>query len=254
MDVAVREHLANRISPHAALVGRFLCPASRLGELSEALPAGETLHVGIIVDSGIDGIEKAMAEAAREPRFAVELVEVPLPGDYDQPRAAERAVAGLQHAPRAAHVFIELPRVDGWQHALAVIARESIGAKLRTGGVTDSAFPSDAELLAFVRACASAGVPFKCTAGLHSALRHRDPVTGFRHHGFLNILAAACSIVTGTDDFAALTETNAARLVSYLRSIDDVTAIRVRTLFVSYGSCSIDEPLDELIALGLLKL
>ena len=32
--------------------------------------------------------------------------------------------------------------------------------------------------------------PFKCTAGLHNAVRHRAADTGFEHHGFLNVLLA----------------------------------------------------------------
>jgi hypothetical protein len=106
--------------------------------------------------------------------------------------------------------------------------------------------------VAFLGSCAAAGVPFKCTAGLHGALRHRDPVTGFRHHGFLNILAATCSIVEGRSARAALVETNADRLATYLRSIDDDTAAHARTLFVNYGSCSIDEPVRDLVNLRLL--
>jgi hypothetical protein len=252
IDVAVREHREHRASSHAALVGRFLCPASRLAELSGELPADETLRLGVIVDYGMDGIEKALREAADEPRFIVELVEVPLPAEVEQRQAADDAADALQHAPLGAQAFVELPRVRGWRDALGVLAERHLGAKLRTGGTVASAFPSDEEVIAFLQSCAAANVPFKCTAGLHEALRHRDPATGFRHHGFLNILAATCSVAEGTDGVAALTETDAVRLVSYLRSVDAGTAAQARRLFVSYGSCSIDEPVHDLVALGLL--
>jgi len=43
---------------------------------------------------------------------------------------------------------------------------------------------------AFVIGCTERDLAFKCTAGLHHAVRHTDPATGFTHHGFLNILAA----------------------------------------------------------------
>lgn len=254
MDVAVRQHRAHRTAPYAPLVGRFLCPASRLAELSDQLTAGETVRVGIIVDTGIEGIEKALAEAASEPRYVVELVEVALPADADQGRAAEQAAERLQDAPLGARSFVELPRVSGWQDALAVLARERLGGKLRTGGTVASAFPSDDDVLAFLRSCVAAGVPFKCTAGLHEAVRHRDPITGFQHHGFLNILAATCSIGDERDEVVALTETDGARLASYLRRIDGWVAVRARSMFVSYGSCSIDEPVRDLVALGLLDV
>jgi hypothetical protein len=87
---------------------------------------------------------------------------------------------------------------------------------------------------------------------VHEAIRHRDPVTGFRHHGFLNIPAATCSIIEGRSAHAALVETNADRLATYLRGIDDDTAAQAPKLFVSYGSCRIDEPIRDLVNLRLL--
>ena len=52
----------------------------------------------------------------------------------------------------------------------------------RAGGRTRS--PSEAELAAVVAACAGPRLPFKLTAGLHHAVRHLDPETGFEQHGF----------------------------------------------------------------------
>jgi len=49
-------------------------------------------------------------------------------------------------------------------------------------------------------------VPFKCTAGLHHAVHHTDPATGFVHHGFLNIVAATARAIVGGDVEGALTE------------------------------------------------
>ena len=62
--------------------------------------------------------------------------------------------------------------------------------KFRTGGLTADAFPSAAELAACIDAALDRETPFKCTAGLHHAVRHTDPETGFEHHGFLNVLLA----------------------------------------------------------------
>src|SRR5207302_895420 len=62
------------------------------------------------------------------------------------------------------------------------------------------------ELAAFVGTCFEHGVPFKATAGLHGAVRHRDEATGFVHHGFLNLLLAAVRAASGAavDDVAAM--------------------------------------------------
>ena len=51
--------------------------------------------------------------------------------------------------------------------------------------------PSEDEVADVHRSAAStARSRFKCTAGLHHAVRNTDPDTGFEQHGFLNILLA----------------------------------------------------------------
>jgi len=109
--------------------------------------------------------------------------------------------------------------------------------------------PSVDELAALVRSCRRHAVPFKATAGLHHAVR-RDG-----RHGFVNLLAAA---IFG-DEEAALAEDDAEafrlegetfRWRHRAASIADVE--RGRDLFVAFGSCSFSEPVDDLIALGLL--
>ena len=69
--------------------------------------------------------------------------------------------------------------------------RVRIAPKFRTGGLAAELFPTPVELAAVICACRDRELPFKLTAGLHHALRHTDPETGFTHHGFLNVLVAA---------------------------------------------------------------
>ena len=125
-------------------------------------------------------------------------------------------------------------------------------AKLRTGGVRAALFPPPEELAAILRACVVRGVALKCTAGLHSAVRHTDPATGFTHHGFLNLLAACDALAAGGPAAAAerwLRQDDAGALVGGW-SPDRVA--RARAVFTSFGTCSVLEPVDDLIALGLL--
>ena len=75
------------------------------------------------MDTGVEGIDTALGDAAGDPRFVVELIEVPLPADAEQDRAAEVAAERLRNAP-GARAFVDLPRVSGWRAALAVLARE----------------------------------------------------------------------------------------------------------------------------------
>jgi hypothetical protein len=159
-------------------------------------------------------------------------------------------------------VYLEIPRRPGWLDALARLAdlptRHPVGAKLRTGGLRADAFPSEAELTDFVTACVVGELRFKLTAGLHHAVRHTDPATGFAHHGYLNALAAVCRAWTERPDRSGIGAAVAARsaepLVAAVRPLvgDDTAAGEVRGRFASYGSCSVAEPLADLVGLGLL--
>ena len=62
--------------------------------------------------------------------------------------------------------------------------------KFRTGGLEADKFPSPEQLAGWIDAALDRETPFKCTAGLHHAIAHRDHHTGFPHHGFLNVLLA----------------------------------------------------------------
>ncbi len=144
-------------------------------------------------------------------------------------------------------------------------------AKVRTGGVVPEAIPDPADLARFIAACATAGVPWKATAGLHHPVRGERALTyepgGPRAvmHGFLNVFAAAAFARAGAalaDLEAVLREEEASafRLDEdglawrHLRvSADDVLEAR-RDFATSFGSCSFAEPVADLRALGVLAL
>ena len=91
------------------------------------------------------------------------------------------------------------PAWPAGERALERLGAAGRGAKLRTGGLRAELFPSAGELAAFLTACAELQVPFKCTAGLHHAVHHTDPTTGFVHHGFLNLVVATARAIRGGD-------------------------------------------------------
>jgi hypothetical protein len=125
--------------------------------------------------------------------------------------------------------------------------------------LTAQAFPTVAELASFVSRCMAADNPFKLTAGLHRALRHRDPMTGFDHHGYLNVLVATCLGWLPDSPFCDIEDVLATRspdpLVQLARRMvrQPGESSESRTWFWSYGSCDIAEPLTDLVALGLLE-
>ncbi|MFE6747659.1 hypothetical protein ACFVGM_17520 [Kitasatospora purpeofusca] len=262
---AVPAHLAHRAAPYAAAVGPLLCGAGRLGELAAAADAvtgsaggtasdgteaggtGSRLRVGLVLPGGSSELGPALTAAAP---FAVAGVELAT-------RDAREAVAALDlllppDVPAAVELPRELLRGDGLEEVLDVLVDSPYRAKFRTGGVVAGAFPDEAELAGFLTGCAQRGLPYKCTAGLHHAVRHTDPATGFEHHGFLNVLLAAAE----TDPKAAaeiLAERSGAVLAEAVRSLTDRQVTVIRNSFTAFGTCSIAEPLDDLAALGLLS-
>ena len=88
----------------------------------------------------------------------------------DATRGRARRRARLR---RAAASCTASPTPAGWRRSTSVAAR-SCRLKFRTGGVTADAFPTEAEVAAWIAAALDRELPFKCTAGLHNAVRHRD--------------------------------------------------------------------------------
>ena len=255
MADALARHRADEAAGHPMLSHRFLCPVSRIGELQSAwaqVGGGRTLRLGVIVDTGMEGVDAARDEVAEDPALALEMLEVPAPSVQTVDAVLE-ALAGCSEA-----AFVEGPRALDWVKAVAAAAVPSAGlrgAKVRCGGARAELFPSPDELAAFVCACFEHGVPFKATAGLHGAVRHRDDQTGFVHHGFLNLALAAARAAAGAplDEVAAvLASTDGPALAVEARAVSGRELSAARLLFRAYGSCSTSEPREEAAALGLL--
>jgi hypothetical protein len=253
---AVPAHERHRREWYAPLVGPFLCPAARLGELGQYT----TGRLGVtVVASGPGDIESAVHSVLADPQLELRGVEVPLRGEPLE-ESARRTLVALDAAlmdlddPEELPVYVELPRAPGWRDALDQVAVAGYRAKLRTGGESPTAFPSESEVAEFVLACLELDVRFKFTAGLHHAVRHSTG-DGNEQHGFLNALAAVADALDGADAAAlagTLAERDAAVLTDRIRELPVGRAATVRTWFGSYGSCSIGEPLQDLLDLGLV--
>jgi hypothetical protein len=280
MAAALARHRTDEEAGYSMLSNRFLCPASRLGELRAELareaeipnggnggikggkspPWGEAraasrgpVRLGLILDTGVDGLPAARAGVAGEPRLALELIEVPAPS-AEAVAAALDALAGID-----VPVYLEGPREPGWGWLKTVGAWSGPGglrgAKVRCGGARADLFPSPEELAAFAGACFAQGVPFKATAGLHGAVRHTDGATGFVHHGFLNVVLAAVRAAAGApvDEIAAvLASTEGGALAAAALGASAREVVAARSLFHAYGSCSTREPREEAARLGLV--
>ncbi|GIF12989.1 hypothetical protein [Actinoplanes teichomyceticus] len=243
MAAAVPAH-QRRDSP---LVGPFVLPAARLAEVGAHLDQDRPpLPVALIAAPG--DLPAAAAAIARHPGLRLAAVEAPVAVDAAQARAAVRVMAA--ELPPGLPTAVEIPRTAGRAEVLDVLAGTGCRAKLRTGGPRADLFPAPGELAATIRACAARGIAFKCTAGLHNAIRHIDPVTGFEHHGFLNVLLAADD---PADAEAHLRRTGGARIAAELRAWSPARAARARSVFTSFGTCDVAEPVHDLVQLGLLS-
>ena len=310
------------------LVGPFVVPAARLGELAEHLGVGEPIDVSLIAAAG--DLPAAAARVTRSPGLVLAAVEIPvatdataareairvlddvLPADVpaavELPRSPARdgvldVLAGTPHRaklrtggvraalfpppeelaatlaavevpvttaaaaareavrvlddvlPAVVPAAVELPRTEARDEVLDVLAGTRHRAKLRTGGLRADLFPAAEELAATLAACIARGVALKCTAGLHSAVRHTDPATGFAHHGFLNVLVAVSALTAGapaSTTLEHLRDTDAGHVVAALRTWTPERAARARAAFTSFGTCSVLEPVDDLVRLRLL--
>jgi hypothetical protein len=254
MPAAIRRHRENQERAHRVLTHRFLCPADGLSRLLTQLDPADRFHVGVIVRLEPSAVRAAVAIMAADSRVVLAGVEGLPPAGNEPADAARRGVAALDSVPRGVPGYIEVPLVGEWQAGLAVVAESGRAAKIRCGGPRADHFPSPDELARFVWTCARRRVPFKATAGLHHAVRYRDGGTGFEHHGFLNLLLAACRAADGAalpEVAAVLRLSDVARLVDEARSVRPGVADAARSLFVAYGSCSTSEPLADLELLGL---
>lgn len=271
LDDALAGYRRNRDGPHAWLQGRFLCPSHLLADLpadQSSPPAPEVQPwVGAVVAPDRASPD-ALAEvlAARDPR--VTAVEVALPAD---PGGWAEYLAALEVPTTVRRAYLEVPvRALDPAEAVALLAaaREhprqvEIAAKLRCGGVTADAVPPVEVVAAFLAACVARAVPFKATAGLHHPLRHLDEDDGWVHHGFLNVLGGAvlhhAGAVGATDLGAVVAETDPAAFAvspsafAWRGAEADAGAVaRARTIVHGQGSCSFDEPVTDLRALGMI--
>lgn len=255
MPDAVRGHAGYRRDWYAGLVARFVCPAARLAELDRALadfgrdPSGRS-EISMTVPGGPAELAGALAIAEGLPELRLGVVELPvgaaaLPGVLDElDDISEQGIA----------VFVEVAITEVTEELAAALHTAGLGLKLRTGGTATEAFPTAPALAAAIEAAVAGGVRFKCTAGLHHAVRHDDPATGFAHHGFLNVLLAVHSALAGGPPPAELlAEVDGPTLAERAGTLapDEVAGVRRR--FSSIGSCSISEPLTDLTELKLVS-
>jgi hypothetical protein len=249
---ATAAHGEHRRTQYGDLLGSFV-----LRDTDLPLVSGVSHPLSVVVTGGAGQVAGPLGIAARL-GLSVTALEIALRDPDDLAGNARRVVAAVDHARGEGlladdvTVFVELPQADpsyGWEAAADEVAAAELRIKLRTGGVEAHLFPTSATLAAWIDAALDREVPFKCTAGLHHAVRHTS-AEGFEQHGFLNVLLATVRAFDGAsrdDTVATLEERDATRLGVSLEEV-----ARARRWFTSFGTCSVDEPLADLLSLDLL--
>ena len=156
------------------------------------------------------------------------------------------------------------------QHQLKISKAVSLkkylltGFKLRCGGVKAEMFPSPEQVTFAVNHAIHSDLTMKATAGLHHPIRHFDNAVNTKMHGFFNLFfGGIISYTHGLNDDQLKTiiedeevdnfnfDNHHLRWKDYEADIKQIEKAR-RKCIVSYGSCSFDEPRDDLRALGLM--
>lgn len=227
---------------------RTRASAAGVGDQAGATP----LDVTVTVPTGPAGVSAAV-RLADHPLLRLVGVEVPLGATEPD---TDVLLGTRLELPPGVPLYVELAGSVDPAQAMHVLAEAGVRAKLRTGGTSAADFPSEGCVARFVHSAVRAGVPFKATAGLHNAVRHRDPETGLEHHGFLNLLAATTAVLLHGASEHEVGTLVAARdaevLVEHLRDLTPEQAAQVRQSFTGFGTCSTLEPVEDLAGLGLL--
>ncbi len=278
LEPALQNHANYVRSPEAWMLNGFVLPVEQFQATRQLLSQFDLAHplrVAALgpktpnLDEFLDALYEADTAIRSFSKYDVDLVSVShlemfLPSDVES--AALKEAKGIvgelpvfwEAQPERAKRTIELLSSHNSDEEVG-----TFGYKLRTGGVTANAFPTSAQIArAFVEP-ATHQLPIKFTAGLHHPVRQfRDEVEA-KMHGFLNVLGAAvlaaehrwnadqASMMLDDEDPGSFSFTD--DFFAWRDWKIDTERLQYRRRFVSsFGSCSFDEPREDLRGLGLM--
>ena len=260
MHAAVRNYLRSQQGRYGYALGRFVVDLNRVEEFSRV--AGESagkVRLSLIVPPASDWARVA------------ELLDAGLRIDAVEFRTGrvEEAAWCLKQVPSDMATYLELPVDGSAPDFLDAIGRTGGRIKLRMGGLLAEAFPASGAVTRVLSEASRRRISFKATAGLHHPVRSHHPFAyepqspSGMMHGFVNLFCAAALVYFGG------TATDAERVLNEEKENawevgDDaigwssmrwstVQIKEVRQNFMScIGSCSFEEPMRDLEALGWL--
>lgn len=263
----------------AWMLGAFVLPTTKFDEASHSLAPFDVehrLHISALGTktetpaefiTGLGRMRQAIQtfDSWHGATASTTQIEMALPAKAGTTIAdANEALADLQ-----VPTFWEAPPADA-ERVIALLAEHHratdsrrFGYKLRTGGVVASAFPSSVQIARALLAAIAHWVPIKFTAGLHHPVRQFHSSVQTKMHGFLNVLGAGVlaaehgwsllqtAAMLDDEDGAAFNFDE--EFFSWREWKIETRQIRAqRELITSFGSCSFDEPREDLRALHIL--
>lgn len=277
MHEAVGEDRHAREGPHGWLLGRFVCPASRLAELEQEGGWAVAPPLSVVLDPAELAEEEQWLDAVREgARLAagaaaagapVESLELLLPMERPASSLLLDALRAIR-AESAAVPYLELRLGAGWRDSVpaAAGAASALGGrvKVRCGGGAAGQGQAADELALIVVACRDAGAGFKATDALDGGPRDSDPGSGPVVQGLLTLLAATTfahahrlrasevePLLAEEDPAAFALSGDAFEGCGYTADAAQITAVRAQ-LFAAWGSEAPREQVAALEALALL--
>jgi hypothetical protein len=278
VEPALRNQSSYVRSSEAWMLNGFVLPVERFDPTRQFLSEFDSHHPLRVAalgpkttnaDAFLEGLGKAETAIRSFSRYETDLVSIShlemfLPDDVDS-ASLKKARAIVDELP----VFWEAPP-ERAEQTIALIAGHNsqqgtatFGYKLRTGGVTADAFPTSVQIARALVAAATHQLPIKFTAGLHHPIRQFRDEVKTKMHGFLNVLGAAVLAAEhqwDADQAVTMLEDEDPRSFSFTDDFFawrewkiDTERLQHRRRFVrSFGSCSFDEPRDDLRTLGFL--
>jgi hypothetical protein len=282
LQEAFRNYQRYRESPDAWMLGRFICPAAII-DLRNLLREKEVIapfeisfimrmndartmlreigHVALLAFGSRTNAKVGTLEF--DPLLSSEIVK--------EPRTIPKLITILDRFRPPACAFFETQventasyDAHGFVQPLQVSPNRNLGMKIRCGGLQASSFPSPKSVAHLIALCSDARIPLKFTAGLHHPLRHFNRELKTMMHGFINILSACVlayshsledeqieTILLDEDPKSFVFEDTGFRWQKQHATLDQIIIARKRG-GLTFGSCSFDEPRDDLRKLGWL--
>lgn len=232
----------------------------------------------------VEAIEQFHAEHGN--RVQTDLLEVKLPREAVFANDQEQLVELLNETAEyfgesrqlPGRVFFEVFFEENWQKDIRNVLKALnthnaqtnhpyyaySGYKQRCGGVEAHMFPTVEQVAFALTEAKEQNVAVKGTAGLHHPVRHYADEVQTKMHGFFNVFGGAMLSYAhdlSRDQLAEiLSEEDADHFTfsdnefcwkEYAISVDEIRQLRDVAL-ISFGSCSFDEPREDLEQLGLM--